>query len=68
MLTLLLIELKVFCNLRVNFYIDINTKTSFFSLKKASGCVFPTVIKAKLDEKTNVHRLLFWETVEKIKI
>lgn len=37
----------------------------FLFLKKASGSVFPIIVKTKLDGKTNVHKSLLWRTLEK---
>lgn len=44
------------------------SNVDLFFLKKASGNAFPAIVKTKLDGKTNVHKSLFWGTLEKIKI
>lgn len=40
----------------------------FLFLKKASGSVFPIIVKTKLDGKTNVHKSLFWGNRVKMKM
>lgn len=43
--------------------IDVNMYLRFLFSEKASGSVFPTIVKAKLGGKTNVHKSLFWGTL-----